>query len=234
MKINRFSFNNVVLRDEGEFLCLTDMWRAAGAADAKRPSDWLALPGTRDFAEYLNAEKSGIDLVRTQRGGTDPGTWAHWQLGMAYAKYLSPAFHAWCNEVVRKVMRGGGDSGAPPAAALVEIVSAVQSLASSVLEQTKAIAEIRVELRQLAARGAACITRAEAKSLAARIVRVLASAGWVGAGCRYDNLPAHAYPQAERALSVIESDLLARREKPEGPKPVQLSLLKTLSKTDAI
>jgi hypothetical protein len=110
----------------------------------------------------------------------------------------------------------------------------------------------------LAARGAACITRAEAKSLAARIVRagkdqallepaksaashrlqtrmrVLASAGWVGAGCRYDNLPAHAYPQAERALSVIESDLLARREKPEGPKPVQLSLLKTLSKTDAI
>ena len=28
-------------------------------------------------------------------------TWAHWQLALAYARYLSPAFHAWCNSVIR-------------------------------------------------------------------------------------------------------------------------------------
>ena len=25
---------------------------------------------------------------------------AHWQVGMAYAKYLNHDFHMWCNEVV--------------------------------------------------------------------------------------------------------------------------------------
>ena len=31
---------------------------------------------------------------------------AHWQIGIAYAKYLSPEFHVWCNTVVRDRMEG--------------------------------------------------------------------------------------------------------------------------------
>lgn len=254
MKIERFSFNNVVLRDDGDFLCLTDMWRAAGGDDSKRPAAWLRSAGGAEFREFiegnLNVGNSHIEIVRAERGGADPATWAHWQLALAYAKYLSPAFHAWCNDVVRKVMQVGAVVSGAHASQQVELLAAVRSLASAVLEQTKDIADLRVELRQLADRGSACVTRAEAQSLAARIVRagkmeaeleptkkaashrlrirmrVLASAGWSGAGCRYDNLPAHRYAQAERHLSIIERDLFERREGAKSAKQGQLFLLK--------
>jgi hypothetical protein len=39
------------------------------------------------FVEYVatSAGLSGIELFQVVRGGADPGTWAHWQVGMAYA-----------------------------------------------------------------------------------------------------------------------------------------------------
>lgn len=103
-------FQDHAIRDRDQTLCLTDMWKAAGSPENKRPNDWLATPMAREFVEFigenLNAEKSGIALVEAKRGGRDAGTWAHWQIGLAYAKYLSPAFHAWCNQIVRAHMEG--------------------------------------------------------------------------------------------------------------------------------
>lgn|GEM_PF-916126 len=103
-------FNSVAIRDRGEMLSLTDMWRAAGGEDARRPTDWLASADAQRFvsflAETLNAGDSGIDLVRSTRGGRTPGTMAHWQVALAYAKYLSAEFHVWCNTVVRERMEG--------------------------------------------------------------------------------------------------------------------------------
>src|SRR3712207_2355569 len=56
------------------------------------------------------------DLAAHARANPDKvavGTWAHWQLALSYARYLSPAFHLWCNTVVRAAMeRRAG----PPAA----------------------------------------------------------------------------------------------------------------------
>jgi hypothetical protein len=50
-----------------------------------------------------------VAALRGRRGGT----WAHWQLALPYARYLSPGFHLWCNTVVRAAMaRHAG----PPAA----------------------------------------------------------------------------------------------------------------------
>lgn len=94
------------IRRRDEKLCLTDMWRANGADPSKRPSDWTRKDGAQfvDFtAENLNMPLGHI--IEAERG-RDGGTWAHWQIGFAYAKYLSPAFHAWCNEVVRDHMEG--------------------------------------------------------------------------------------------------------------------------------
>ena len=42
-------------------------------------------------------------FVATARGRLG-GTWAHWQLALAYARYLSPAFHLWCRTVVRAAL----------------------------------------------------------------------------------------------------------------------------------
>lgn len=101
------TYQGQTIHERGEMLSLTDMWRAAGGTDSKRPVDWLRLQSTIDFAEHISAVvgKSHDDLIQTLRG-TEAGTWAHWQIGMAYAKYLSPEFHAWCNQVVRDHMEG--------------------------------------------------------------------------------------------------------------------------------
>ena len=46
------------------------------------------------------------ELIQALNEGGEWNTWAHWQIGLAYAKYLSPEFHMWCNEVIRDRMEG--------------------------------------------------------------------------------------------------------------------------------
>jgi hypothetical protein len=111
------TFGGVTIGVDGDMLFLTDMWKAAGSDDSKKPARWRALPGAQEFIEFIEESvigKSDNESFRTVRGGADQGTWAHWQLGMAYAKYLSPSFHAWCNSVVRAHMLGRV-APAPPA-----------------------------------------------------------------------------------------------------------------------
>lgn len=91
-----------MIRDRNEMLSLTDMWKAHGGDLARQPSNWLASAEAKNFIEVLNPGNSGIITKRGKNGGT----YAHWQIAMAYAKYLSPEFHMWCNEVVRERMEG--------------------------------------------------------------------------------------------------------------------------------
>lgn len=99
-------YNGVEIHDRGEMLCLTDMWKAGRSPSGRGPADWLALSSVKEFmacvdASY-NAGKSGILTKKGKNGGT----YAHWQIGLSYAKYLSPEFHVWCNSVVRAHMEG--------------------------------------------------------------------------------------------------------------------------------
>jgi hypothetical protein len=94
-------------------ISLTDMWRAADGAYSQRPTVWLDQEGTKRFLESLekrfNVTENDIALVKAVRGGTNPGTWGHYQIALAYAKYLSPEFHIWCNEVVKeRIEKQGG------------------------------------------------------------------------------------------------------------------------------
>lgn len=122
-------------------LNLTDMWRAASGPAARRPADWLRLEETERFRAYTrwrladiptsqpefkvvhdhlkSAEPDG--LVLKTKGQTGE-TWAHWQLALAYARYLSPAFHTWCNAVIRNAMErfGGPPRGRDPLLRYVE------------------------------------------------------------------------------------------------------------------
>lgn len=86
-------------------ISLTDMWRAHKGDRSERPVNWIASRQATDLADFLaDQQKVRIsDLLKTEPG-RNGSTFAHWQLAMAYAKYLSPAFHAWCNEVVRAHM----------------------------------------------------------------------------------------------------------------------------------
>ena len=102
-----FEYDGTVIRADGERLNLTDMWKAAGSPVGKPPGEWLRQSQAADLIEFAT-DTMGIAhslLVQTKegRGG---GTWAYWQLGMAYAKILSPEFHFWCNSVIRDRMEG--------------------------------------------------------------------------------------------------------------------------------
>jgi hypothetical protein len=107
--MDALTYNDVPIHIRGERLNLTDMWRAAGRPKNMAVWDWRKLPGCERFVEHIAAAYDlGISQVFVTEPGRGKGTWAHWQIGMAYAKYLSVSFHAWCNEVVRRYMEGKG------------------------------------------------------------------------------------------------------------------------------
>jgi hypothetical protein len=101
-----FRYGTSMINERGEMLSLTDMWVASGSDEAKRPANWRRKEGA-DFiahvAEVLNVPEGHIIRGSRGKGGA---TWAHWQIAMAYAKYLSPEFHMACNVIVRAHMEG--------------------------------------------------------------------------------------------------------------------------------
>ena len=120
--ISTLSYQGRPIRLRGTMLNLTDMWRAAGSPEYRRPFHWLVLEETARFRAHAQAHRTALDepvsdnliqddiirldpdgFVATLRG-RHGGTWAHWQLALAYARYLSPAFHLWCNTVFRHAL----------------------------------------------------------------------------------------------------------------------------------
>ncbi|HEY9827362.1 MAG TPA: KilA-N domain-containing protein [Stenomitos sp.] len=92
-----------VRHDVQGFISLNDMWVAAGLPEGKRdPRRWKDEAG-KEFIEFVanNLNVRVADIYKTQRGKHGGGTWAHWQIALAYAKYLSPEFHAWANQAIK-------------------------------------------------------------------------------------------------------------------------------------
>jgi KilA-N domain len=126
--MNKLTYNGTDIRDRDEILCLTDMWKAAGSHEEQRPAQWARHTEGRVFIEYVAASLNlTAEQVYNVSRGRHGGTWAHWQISLAYAKYLSPEFHMWANSVVRAHMENQHALGEKPASAsqISEIVKAV-------------------------------------------------------------------------------------------------------------
>lgn len=163
------TYSGTPIRQMQEMLSLTDMWRAAGSDDARRPAEWMRSADATRFvsfvADTLNVGVSHTDLVQTTLGGRHAGTFAHWQIGLAYAKYLSPEFHVWCNTVVRDRMEGrgtpealtasqvGGITKAVVRAALAEIREGIDELRSGYDPTHAVVTDFEPMLRILAGQG---------------------------------------------------------------------------------
>ncbi|MFY9293363.1 MAG: KilA-N domain-containing protein [Methylorubrum rhodinum] len=115
-------YKGEIIHERHEMLSLTDMWKAEGADPSRKPAEWARSADAKRFIEYvgltLNVGNSHLLKGASGRGGS---TLAHWQVALAYAKYLSPEFHMWCNTVVRERMEG-----APPAALSSEVVELIR------------------------------------------------------------------------------------------------------------
>jgi len=88
--------------ENNEMVNLTDMWKKSGLGQDYGPRQWRRKEG-HDFinhvSEIKNVPVSHVFETRRGRGG---GSWAHWQIGLAYAKYLSPEMHMKVNELVKQ------------------------------------------------------------------------------------------------------------------------------------
>lgn len=86
----------IAVDEHGRFN-LNAIHRASGGDKKAGPSYWLALDGTKALAEELskNTEISVIDVKRGRSGGT----FVHELLAVAYAAWISPAFHLEVNRV---------------------------------------------------------------------------------------------------------------------------------------
>lgn len=98
------SYNGQDIRNRAEMLCLTDMWKAAGEPENKRPVDWARYEGAAFIEAVSISLNVGPAHLMTIKRGKSGSSFAHWQIGIAYAKYLSHDFHMWCNSVVRSHM----------------------------------------------------------------------------------------------------------------------------------
>jgi hypothetical protein len=105
-----FNGNQITVR--AERISLTDMWRAAASDPSKRPVEWLRSKSATEFIAHVELMVGNSHLYETTSGKRG-GTFAHWQIALAYAKYLSPEFHAWCNVVIRERMERGSLSDIP-------------------------------------------------------------------------------------------------------------------------
>lgn len=88
-----------------EMVCLTDLWKASGQGREMAPYEWARIESSEQFIETVaQKQNTGRDRVLKSKRGKGGGTWAHWQIAMAYAKYLSPELHMQVNELVKRFM----------------------------------------------------------------------------------------------------------------------------------
>ncbi|KQB59365.1 KilA-N domain-containing protein [Acidovorax sp. SD340] len=99
----------VKTNDDG-LVSLTDMFKAGKAANLVQgkqdPSNWARRDG-RHFIGFVGAQlnMSERHIYATSRGKSG-GTYAHWQIALAYAKYLSDVLHMEVNEVFARYKSG--------------------------------------------------------------------------------------------------------------------------------
>ena len=96
--------NDTTIRfTDDKLVNLTDFWKAGSGDHNKKPVIWLRQQDAQAFIKELSAKEKVIQdhLIKTTRGRFG-GTFAHWQIALAYAKYLSPEFHIHCNNIIRR------------------------------------------------------------------------------------------------------------------------------------
>jgi hypothetical protein len=131
MDITKIEIMGKAIKGAGELVSLTDLWKAVGGKNTNHPTMWLKNASTKEFvskcAETLKVDNSQLLGIRKGKGG---GTFAHWQIALAYAKWLSPELHLQVNDVYRRFQ------AADPA------------IAESVIDRTENAADLaRIEAR---------------------------------------------------------------------------------------
>lgn len=123
----------------------------------KRPIDYLRLSSTNELIR-AKVRKSHIDknqLVITERGGSNPGTWFHEDIALDFAQWLSVDFRLWCNDRIKELLRHGITATQPTIEKIIDdpdnAIKLLMALKEERLERQK-LAELNVQAhKQVAA-----------------------------------------------------------------------------------
>lgn len=108
-----FTYNgfDVFFGDDDQMVNLNDMWRSVGSPAGNEPWRWGQTPKARKFiASVAKNPIHGKNVIwKTRKGKHLGGTQAHWQVAMAYAKYLDDDLHIFVNAAAREFVREAAD-----------------------------------------------------------------------------------------------------------------------------
>jgi len=123
-------------REVDNFVCLTQMAKIFN----KRVNDWTRYDSSTAYIEAVS-EETGIHVsqllvsLKGNSGNFEQGTWAHPLVAIAFAQWLAPAFHVWCNIHIKLLMEEAAEPVKPMSPA--EMIIA-QGKALLKLEQAQA------------------------------------------------------------------------------------------------
>lgn len=107
LQLFNYNENPVSFRKENDtvYVNATEMAKPFG----KRPNDYLNLISTIEFIRAIT-RKNGIaenQLVITERGGLNPGTWLSEDLAIDFAQWLSVDFRLWVADRIKQLLKTG-------------------------------------------------------------------------------------------------------------------------------
>lgn len=141
--MNALVYQGHVISDRGDDLNLTDMWKAAGSPANKEPFNWQRKEGAGFIEAVAVAHNLPDGQVIRKKAGKGGGTWAHWQIGIAYAKYLDHGFHMWANTAVREKMEG---VGSPLPADIVEMLRRGDGMTKQIIHKVTLMQKEQADL----------------------------------------------------------------------------------------
>lgn len=100
---------NLIRLVDGKDLNLTDMWKASKKSLNYNPNNWIRKEGNNFINTVAIKLNTTVSRILKTQPGRNGGTWAHWQIGLAYAKYLSPELHMFVNEIFRERLQEEAD-----------------------------------------------------------------------------------------------------------------------------
>jgi hypothetical protein len=123
-----FKGNNI--RTNGDMVCLTDMAKSYGKAVAH----WLEIDATQ---AYLTALSVAIDIPIASILVVSNGkpTFAHPEVAIHFAQWLSPEFYVWCNRHIRTLVETGKSEVKPvaPIETKLMVTTGIERLNASTL-----------------------------------------------------------------------------------------------------
>jgi len=98
-----------ILTDESGRYSLNMLHRASGLGEHKAPNRWQRTNMASDLIEELETQTADLQsgCIEVQRGGKNPGIWAHELLAVSYAGWISPQFQLQVNQVFLNYHKGG-------------------------------------------------------------------------------------------------------------------------------